>query len=123
MTISKIRFLESQGLLDPERTPSGYRKFYDTDLRTLRYILVEQRDNFLPLKVIKERLAAGRHLLPAASEGVATDVLEVAPSGVSPDEPHANGSDPLAVAGAEVAGPAPDARSALGPAPADREVG
>ena len=59
ITISKIRFLESQGLLDPERTPSGYRKFYDPDITRLRWILEQQRDHFLPLKVIKEKLAAG----------------------------------------------------------------
>ena len=57
ITISKIRFLESQGLLDPERTPSGYRKFYDADVDRLRWILRQQRENFLPLKVIKGRLA------------------------------------------------------------------
>ena len=56
VTISKIRFLESQGLLDPERTPSGYRKFYEPDIERLRWILEQQRDNFLPLRVIKERL-------------------------------------------------------------------
>lgn len=56
VTISKIRFLESQGLLDPERTPSGYRKFYDGDVERLRWILRQQRENFLPLKVIKGRL-------------------------------------------------------------------
>lgn len=56
VTISKIRFLESQGLLDPERTPSGYRKFYGGDIERLQWILVQQRDNFLPLKVIRERL-------------------------------------------------------------------
>jgi DNA-binding transcriptional MerR regulator len=56
VTISKIRFLESQGLLDPERTPSGYRKFYDGDIERLQWILTQQRDNFLPLKVIRERL-------------------------------------------------------------------
>jgi DNA-binding transcriptional MerR regulator len=59
ITISKIRFLESQGLLDPERTPSGYRKFYENDIERLRWILRQQRENFLPLKVIKDRLAAG----------------------------------------------------------------
>ena len=58
VTISKIRFLESQGLIDPERTPSGYRKFYAADVERLRWILQEQRDNFLPLKVIKDRLDA-----------------------------------------------------------------
>jgi DNA-binding transcriptional MerR regulator len=56
VTISKIRFLESQGLLDPERTPSGYRKFYEADIDRLRWILRQQRENFLPLKVIKDRL-------------------------------------------------------------------
>ncbi len=56
VTISKIRFLESQGLIAPERTPSGYRKFYESDLVRLRWILLQQKDNFLPLKVIKDRL-------------------------------------------------------------------
>jgi len=56
VTISKIRFLESQGLLDPERTPSGYRKFYEDDVERLRWILRQQREHFLPLKVIKDRL-------------------------------------------------------------------
>ena len=59
ITISKIRFLESQGLLDPERTPSGYRKFYDADVERLRWILRQQKENFLPLKVIKGRLEPG----------------------------------------------------------------
>jgi len=59
VTISKIRFLESQGLLDPERTPSGYRKFYEDDISRLRWILTQQKENFLPLKVIKDRLAGG----------------------------------------------------------------
>jgi DNA-binding transcriptional MerR regulator len=57
VTISKIRFLESQGLVDPERTPSGYRKFYDHDVERLRWILLQQREKFLPLKVIKVKLA------------------------------------------------------------------
>ena len=56
LTISKIRFLESQGLIEPERTPSGYRRFYDTDIDRLRWILSQQRDNFMPLKVIKRHL-------------------------------------------------------------------
>ena len=57
VTISKIRFLESQGLVDPERTPSGYRKFYENDVERLRWILRPQRENFLPLKVIRGRLS------------------------------------------------------------------
>jgi DNA-binding transcriptional MerR regulator len=56
ITISKIRFLETQGLIEPERTPSGYRKFSDADVAQLDWILRQQRDHFLPLKVIKERL-------------------------------------------------------------------
>jgi len=59
VTISKIRFLESRGLLDPERTPSGYRKFYEPDVDRLRWILRQQREHFLPLKVIKGRLENG----------------------------------------------------------------
>jgi DNA-binding transcriptional MerR regulator len=56
ITISKIRFLESRGLIHPERTPSGYRKFFDADIERLRWILRQQREHFLPLKVIKGRL-------------------------------------------------------------------
>jgi DNA-binding transcriptional MerR regulator len=56
ITISKIRFLEAEGLIEPERTPSGYRKFYSDDVERLKSILRMQRDEYLPLKVIKERL-------------------------------------------------------------------
>ncbi len=59
VTISKIRFLESQGLVNPERTPSGYRKFYEHDVERLRWVLRQQREHFLPLKVIKDRLDDG----------------------------------------------------------------
>jgi len=58
ISISKIRFLEAEGLITPERTPSGYRKFYEPDVLRLRYILSLQRDQFMPLKVIRERLDA-----------------------------------------------------------------
>ncbi len=58
ITISKIRFLESEGLLEPSRTPSGYRKFTPDDAARLRYILTLQRDQYLPLRVIKEHLDA-----------------------------------------------------------------
>ena len=57
ISISKIRFLEAEGLITPARTGSGYRKFYEQDVSRLRYILQLQRDHFLPLKVIRERLA------------------------------------------------------------------
>ncbi len=56
ITISKIRFLESEGLVSPERTSSGYRKFHEPDVARLRAILKAQRDEYLPLKVIKEKL-------------------------------------------------------------------
>ncbi len=55
---SKIRFLESEGLVEPERTPSGYRKYSEQDMERLRYILRAQREQYLPLKVIKEHLDA-----------------------------------------------------------------
>lgn len=58
VTVSKIRFLESEGLITPKRTASGYRRFTDADVERLRYILVTQRDNYLPLKVIREQLEA-----------------------------------------------------------------
>ena len=56
VTISKIRFLESEGLVEPERAPSGYRRFSHDDLARLRYVLTVQRDHYLPLRVIKEQL-------------------------------------------------------------------
>ncbi len=56
LTISKIRFLENEGLLSPERTPSGYRKFSKLDAQRLRFILKLQKERYLPLKVIKEKL-------------------------------------------------------------------
>jgi DNA-binding transcriptional MerR regulator len=68
ITISKIRFLESEGLVTPERTPSGYRKFTPGDIARLRYVLTQQRDNYLPLRVIKDQLdAIDRGLVPSGS--------------------------------------------------------
>ncbi len=67
ITISKIRFLEAEGLIEPERTASGYRKFSREDLSRLRYVLSAQRDHYLPLRVIKEHLdAIDRGLEPPA---------------------------------------------------------
>jgi DNA-binding transcriptional MerR regulator len=96
ITISKIRFLESQGLVNPERTPSGYRKFYASDLTRLRWILYQQKEHFLPLKVIKERLdelpPGGEDRLFASVESdgdsaapVSTDEVAAAPA--TPAEP------------------------------------
>ncbi|TDB88414.1 MerR family transcriptional regulator, partial [Actinomadura sp. KC216] len=58
ITISKIRFLESEGLVEPERSPSGYRKFADADVERLRFVLTAQRDHYLPLRVIRQHLQA-----------------------------------------------------------------
>jgi DNA-binding transcriptional MerR regulator len=75
VTISKIRFLETEGLIDPQRTPSGYRKFTTADLERLRYVLLAQRDAYLPLKVIKENLdAIDRGLTPPKQPGGAPTV-------------------------------------------------
>jgi DNA-binding transcriptional MerR regulator len=74
VTISKIRFLESQGLVNPERTPSGYRKFYEHDVERLRWVLRQQREHFLPLKVIKDRLdedGSGAVAAPTSVDGTA----------------------------------------------------
>lgn len=77
VTISKIRFLESQGLIVPERTSSGYRKFYDEDVERLRYILREQKEKFLPLRVIKDRLDTPPEGLPReAPRGIKNVVAE-----------------------------------------------
>lgn len=71
VTISKIRFLEDQGLVQPDRTPSGYRKFSASDVARLKYVLSQQRDHYLPLRVIKDQLEAidrGHH--PSAPSAV-----------------------------------------------------
>jgi DNA-binding transcriptional MerR regulator len=75
VTISKIRFLESEGLVEPARTPSGYRKFSHQDVERLRYVLSAQRDQYLPLRVIKEHLDAidrGREV-PSHPRGLGAD--------------------------------------------------
>jgi DNA-binding transcriptional MerR regulator len=58
VTISKLRFLEAEGLVEPQRTPAGYRKYSEADVARLRYVLAAQRDRFLPLRVIRDQLAA-----------------------------------------------------------------
>jgi DNA-binding transcriptional MerR regulator len=93
ITISKIRFLESQGLLDPERTPSGYRKFYEPDIERLRWILRQQRENFLPLRVIKDRLDVDGG---EQANGESAIALAPAPEEAAPAQP-----DPAADAGAD----------------------
>jgi DNA-binding transcriptional MerR regulator len=79
VTIPKIRFLEDKGLIKPERTPAGYRKFSTGDVERLRYVLRMQRDHYLPLKVIGEHLdAIDRGLEPPPIEAVVPTVPRVA---------------------------------------------
>jgi DNA-binding transcriptional MerR regulator len=79
VSISKIRFLEAEGLVEPERSASGYRKFSPTDLQRLQYILTAQRDHYLPLKVIRQHLEAmERGLEPPAIAGGSPRVPESA---------------------------------------------
>ena len=79
VTIPKIRFLEDKGLVKPERTPSGYRKFSADDVDRLRYVLRMQRDHYLPLRVIGEHLdAIDRGLEPPPIEPTVPTVPTVA---------------------------------------------
>ncbi len=113
ITISKIRFLEGQGLLDIERTPSGYRKFHDDDIARLRWILRQQREHFLPLRVIRERLArSGGEVPTPVASGEPIDLTEPADAPRPVPEPAAVGARPV-----PAPAPAP-ARSAPVPAPA-----
>ena len=88
VTISKIRFLESEGLIEPQRTPSGYRKFSAHDVECLGHVLRMQRDHYLPLKVIREHLEAMER-----GEAVQLPVVGRQRDGVSvserPEEPTA----------------------------------
>lgn len=99
VTISKIRFLESRGLIHPERTASGYRKFYESDVERLRWILREQREHFLPLKVIKGRLdGVSGAVAPSLFDGDFSDPPEESHELVGARSAHASssggGSDP-----------------------------
>jgi DNA-binding transcriptional MerR regulator len=69
VSISKIRYLEDQKLLTPRRTSGGYRLYSQSDVERLRTILRLQRDEFLPLRVIRQELAAGGDFVPAGSGG------------------------------------------------------
>ncbi len=92
VTISKIRFLESEGLIEPQRTPSGYRKFSNHDLDRLRYVLGVQRDHYLPLRVIKDHLEAiDRGLEPPAIPGGTPMVPKI--SSISGERVNTDSSD------------------------------
>ncbi|HEX3733453.1 MAG TPA: MerR family transcriptional regulator [Mycobacteriales bacterium] len=77
-TISKLRFLESEGLVEPERTAAGYRKYSTEDIARLRYVLTAQRDHYLPLKVIREQLDdIDNGVMPNVTFGPAAHVHEM----------------------------------------------
>jgi DNA-binding transcriptional MerR regulator len=98
LNISKIRYLESEGVVEPERTPSGYRKFSVQDVERLRYVLVAQREHYLPLKVIREHLdAMDRGLEPPALPTTGPQVPRVVLSGDGMPSPEA-----FATGGAEL---------------------
>jgi DNA-binding transcriptional MerR regulator len=108
VTISKIRFLEAEGLVTPARTASGYRKFSAADVDRLRYVLTAQRDQYLPLKVIKEHLGAlDRGLRPAAGGA------PVAPSSL-PQTPGLPVADDFGAAGIELKLTREELRTAAG---------
>lgn len=97
ISISKIRFLESEGLIYPDRTESGYRKFSDDDVDRLRFILTAQRDHYLPLKVIREQLErvdAGVMGVPVTNGAATLPGMEV-PAEPRP-EPRAGDPAPAA---------------------------
>jgi DNA-binding transcriptional MerR regulator len=75
ISVSKIRFLEAEGLIQPVRSPAGYRKFGPADVDRLRYILTAQRDRYLPLRVIKDQLDADQ---PAAGPLTRRELLDAA---------------------------------------------
>jgi DNA-binding transcriptional MerR regulator len=95
VTISKIRFLESEGLIEPERTSSGYRKFSRADVNRLRYVLTAQRERYWPLKVIKEHLAAiDEGVEPQATDEPRMPVMALTTDGYPTGETfHAGSSD------------------------------
>lgn len=99
LTISKIRFLEDQGLVQPERTPSGYRKFASGDVARLRYVLSQQRDHYLPLRVIKDQLdAIDRGLVPPGTSTDSPRAAHVAVASIDDNAPTAEHFRPAAAA-------------------------
>ena len=108
ISVSKIRFLESAGLIAPARAPSGYRKFGVDDVERLRYILTVQRDQYLPLRVIKERLPDPAGPVPAPPVPAPPVPAPPVPAPPVPEAPSTGIRPPGPVlAGAETAQDAP----------------
>ncbi len=107
VSISKIRFLETEGLVTPERAPSGYRRYVESDIERLRYVLTVQRDHYLPLKVIREHLSLiDRGEAPPGRAGLL-------PAGATPVDPAAG----TASAPAETTGAEPGTAASQAPSP------
>ena len=87
VSASKVRFLEDRGLVTPERTPAGYRRYRAADVDRIRLVLTLQRDRFLPLRVIREHLEA-------LDRGERPAVLEAAPSSVEAERLGRRMTDP-----------------------------
>ncbi|MBA8952804.1 MerR family transcriptional regulator [Actinomadura namibiensis] len=123
VTISKIRFLEAEGLVTPQRSPAGYRKFSDADVERLRFVLTAQRDHYLPLRVIRQRLEAldrGEPLPPPDArpadgrpdgrpDGRADGGNGAAPRGAGDPRPG-EGRGPRTLVAADAAAPGPQVR-------------
>lgn len=103
VSVSKIRFLESEGLIRPQRTASGYRQFTQTDIDRLRAILKMQRDSFLPLKVIRERLAA-------MDAGAPLQTAPVSPAEARAEQPAAPATAPASAPAPSLTDPPPNVR-------------
>ncbi|MEZ0114878.1 DNA-binding transcriptional MerR regulator [Catenulispora sp. EB89] len=104
LTVSKIRYLESGGLISPGRTPAGYRRFSEEDVEKLRWVLAAQRDQYLPLKVIRQHLAADG---PRVTLGDADAIVAALTSGAdlaSVPDPDAEGLDDRGRAGQDGSG-------------------
>jgi DNA-binding transcriptional MerR regulator len=96
ISISKIRFLEAEGLITPQRAPSGYRRYAEGDLERLRYVLAVQRDHYLPLKVIKEHLEQlDRGQAPLSVGGQSTPASSGSGPGRAANPPAAAAKQPV----------------------------
>lgn len=109
VSISKIRFLESEGLVSPERAPSGYRRYHEADVERLRYILSVQKNHYLPLKVIREHLdLMDRGMVPPKIESPPSTPEEAAstsapaPPQPAPQRPASARKPPLRMSRSEL---------------------
>jgi DNA-binding transcriptional MerR regulator len=116
ISISKIRFLEAEGLIRPQRAPSGYRRYSESDLDRLRYVLAVQREHYLPLKVIRQHLEQvdrGQAQLNMSSQG-AQPGNGLSASGVSPSPSAGTAKQPVRLTRQELLDASGLTESALG---------